>query len=751
MLHAFLQQYKDLVQLNEVQQQAVEHFQGPLLLLASPGSGKTTTIIMRIGYLVSYHKVQAHQIIAVSFSKASARDMSLRYERFFPELPKVKFSTIHSLAFEIVIQGLRKQGISYEVIDGYDKKLDEEVEDQEVRLHKNIILRQLYEKLFHEKLKDELLDELLSYISYVKNKMIPSEQWNLVPCKVKQADELLRMYEQFKQSQDKLLLDFDDMLVYAEKTLREDLAIRNMYKRRYRFMLTDESQDTSLIQHHIIALLVEDHQNLCVVADDDQSIYSWRGAEPSYLLSFKEHYHSAVIMYMEQNYRSSQEIVTVANQFIRKNHNRYAKHMFTNNSARELIHIHDFPSVQEEINYIAGALQQSDQLQEVAVLYRNHYSSIMLVNELDRRGIPFYMKDGDDRFFSHWVVEDILNFMRLSYTDRRMDIFEKLAMKMNVYLSKQQILQCKQLHEQESIFELLLAKVKLNDYQPELIIRAQQTVQSLRDVNPVEAIRLIRNDLGYDKAIIGLCERLGFRKEYLMSILNSLEGIAEGQHTLEQFANRLKELEQAQKQAKNKKREAVVTLSTLHSAKGLEFNVVYMMDLVQQVIPSRTDQDSVELMEEAARLFYVGMTRARHSLHLITLQKWQNERAKTSEFVQAVKGIQNLLPMMLEQTISSQIQQKLDHIVNHQSSTITQFSTVKNVKAINVNAIKDANMLEAGLVIIHEQFGEGTIEEVQPPKIKINFVKHGLKTLQVEMCITQGLLELQQEQKILNG
>ena len=742
MLQPFLLQYKDLVQLNDVQQKAVEHFQGPILLLASPGSGKTTTIIMRIGYLVSYHKVQADQIIAVSFSKASARDMSLRYERFFPELPKVKFSTIHSLAFEIVIQGLRKRGIMYEVIDGYDNNSTEQVDAQEIRLHKNIILRQLYEKLFHEKLKDELLDELLTYISYVKNKMIPPEQWSSIPCKVKQADELLRMYEQFKQSQEKLLLDFDDMLVYAEKTLREDMAIRNMYKRKYRFMLTDESQDTSLIQHHIIALLVEDHQNLCVVADDDQSIYSWRGAEPTYLLSFKEHYQNAEILYMEQNYRSSQEIVTIANQFIRKNHNRYPKMMFTENAARELIQFHNYPSVQEEINYIASSLQQSDKLQEVAILYRNHYSSIMLVNELDRRGIPFYMNDGDDRFFSHWVVEDILNFMRLSYTDRRMDIFEKLAMKMNVYLSKQQIMQCKQLHEQESIFELLLTKVTLNDYQPELIIRAQQTIQSLRDMSPVEAIGRIRNDLGYDKAIIGLCERLGFRKEYLLSILNSLEGIAEGQHSLEQFAQRLKQLEQAQKQAKNKKREAVVTLSTLHSAKGLEFNVVYMMDLVQQVIPSRTDQDSRELMEEATRLFYVGMTRARHSLHLITVQQWQNERAKESEFVQAVKSIQNLLPMMLEQTMSAQIQQKLDHIVDHQSSTITQFSTASKVKAINTNAIKDANALVVGIKITHEQFGDGIIEDVQSTKIKIDFVEHGLKTLQVEMCITQGLLEL---------
>lgn len=709
-----LQQHQPGPDLNEVQKAAVEHYLGPLLLLASPGSGKTTTLIMRIGHLIRYHNVHANQIIAVSFNKSAAHDMDLRYKKFFPELPSVNFSTIHSLAFEIARQGFRKRGMAFEVIEhshSSDEK-EKSYDIQEQMISKNIILRQLYERLYQESMKDDALEELLTYISYVKNKMIPQLQWSTLPCKVKRAHEILELYEHYKRSGEKTLLDFDDMLVYAEQFLREDIQLRQQYKRRYQFVLTDESQDTSLIQHHIIGFLVEDHQNICVVADDDQSIYSWRGAEPSYLLSFKEHYPTAQIMYMEQNYRSSQDIVWTANQFIKKNHKRYPKNMFTSNEAKEPIQFRQFPTVYEEVRYISDQLQCSTELQETAILYRNHYSSIMLINELDRRGIPFYMKDGDDRFFSHWVVEDIKNFMRLSYTDRRMDIFEKIAMKMNVYLSKQQILQCKALHKGESIFELLQEQVTLQDYQLELIKQAQKIVNTLREVTPQEAIRKIRDDLGYDKAISGLCERLGFRKEYLMSILNSLEGIGEGLSTLVEFVERLDHLAQVQKKAKHRKYESTVTLSTLHSAKGLEFNNVYMMDLVHQVIPSRNDQESTELMEEAVRLFYVGLTRARNCLHLLSVQQWQNERARESEFVQAVKMIQE------------------------------QKTKQKAILSMNPNALKDSNLLKQGMTIRHSQFGKGVIAEIHPLKMKIEFVEHGMKVLLIELCMTQGLLEL---------
>lgn len=717
MIESFLNSLKPLFVPNEVQKQAIEHTDGPILLLASPGSGKTTTIIARIGYLISCHNVMPKRILAVSFSRASARDMEQRYKKLFPQLNIVQFSTIHSLAFRITTHWLRNIGRKFEVIEGSQE------EGSESNLSKSMILRQLYEREYHTKMKDDSLEELLTYISYVKNKKIPKNEWQSISCKVSKAAQLLEQYEYFKNSGEVMLLDFDDMLTIAEQALREDKQLRELFKSQYDYIVTDESQDTSLIQHHIIAYLAEDHQNLCVVADDDQSIYSWRGAEPSYLLQFRKHYPKAKLLFMQQNYRSSETIVNTANQFIAKNKERYVKHMFTTNELDKPITFSHFATVNEEVDHIVKHLQKSHDLSEVAILYRNHYSSLLLVNELDRHHIPFYMRDYDNRFFKHWVVEDIKNFMRLSYVEHRLDIFEKIAMKMNLYLSQTQLTSCKRAYQGESVFELLLAKVELKDYQYELIKRAQQLTASLRTLSPQEAIACIRHELGYEKELIAMSERLGFRKEYLLSILNSLEGIAKELQTLEQFVAKLNHLEQIQIKASRKSKVSAVTLSTLHSSKGLEFDEVYMIDLVQQVIPSRQDQESSALMEEARRLFYVGMTRARHTLHLMTVNRWQNERAIPSKFMTEVEE------MSRKKNIS---------LPNY------------NLQSKDMNLLIDRTKLVVGANISHKHLGQGIIIEIiDLTKLKVNFVTKGEKILQIDYCVTNGLIEVVEQHQMV--
>lgn len=714
MIQSFLNSLKPLFVPNEVQKQAIEHTDGPLLLLASPGSGKTTTIIARIGYLISCHNVTPKRILAVSFSRASARDMEQRYKKLFPQLNIVQFSTIHSLAFRITTSWLRKMGRKFEVIEGSREEKNEDA-SIENKLSKSMILRQLYEREYHSKMKDDSLEELLTYISYVKNKKIPKSEWHSVSCKVSKAAQLLEQYEHFKTSGEIMLLDFDDMLTIAEQALREDKQLRHQFKSQYDYIVTDESQDTSLIQHHIVAYLAEDHQNLCVVADDDQSIYSWRGAEPSYLLQFRKYYPNAKLLFMQQNYRSSRTIVDTANQFIAKNKERYVKQMFTANKMDKPITFSHFATVNEEVDYIVKQLQKSDDLSEIAILYRNHYSSLLLVHELDRHNIPFYMRDYDNRFFNHWVVEDIKNFMRLSYVEHRMDIFEKIAMKMNLYLSQAQILSGKRAHQGESVFELMLTKVDLKEYQYELIKRAQHLTASLRFLPPQEAIACIRHELGYEKELIAMSERLGFRKEYLLSILNSLEGISKELQTIEQFVARLHHLEEIQKKASQMSKVSTVTLSTLHSSKGLEYDEVFMIDLVQQVIPSRQDNESSALLEEARRLFYVGMTRARHSLHLMTVSRWQNERAIPSKFMTEVE----------------EMSRKKNYPLHNQ-----------HLQSKDMNVFIDRSKLVVGATISHKQLGQGIIVEIiDRSKLKVNFVTKGDKILQIDYCVTNGLIE----------
>jgi len=758
-LELFLERkHKELgVLLNEVQKQAVGRTEGPLLLLASPGSGKTTTLIMRIGYLIEELGADPARIKAVTFSRASARDMKERFKRFFPQLQPVDFSTIHSLAFEIVRTHFYKTRTAYDIIEGA-VEIEEEEEahgaEKPLPLHKKIILRNLFKDVVGENATDDAMEELTTYISYVKNKMLPPEQWASVKTDVPQAERILREYEVFKRSgTPKLLIDFDDMLTIANDVLEKDHAMLRKLQSRYDYVMTDESQDTSMVQHAMIEKLAKSHGNLCVVADDDQSIYSWRGAEPSYLLKFKDVYPTAETLYMVQNYRSSPEIVTAANTFIKRNRNRYEKEMFTHNASSQPITFKTLRDYREQAKYAAREIAKVEKLAEAAVLYRNNSSSIALMNEFDRAGIPFYMKDADNRFFSHWVIEDVLNFMRMSYTDKRPDILESIHLKFNGYISKHQMSVLKSIQNGESVFDNLLSVVQLHEYQIKPLQEAKETFREMNGMPPLHAIRVIRTRLGYEKALEKLCERLGFRKEYLIGILNTLEDIAEGLETMADFAARLKYLEKVLKGAKSRKGQNAVTFSTFHSAKGLEFDHVYMVDLIEGIIPASDDgkkgaDGDSPAMEEAVRLFYVGMTRARKTLEMVTYGQRDGEQATESSFMSAVKDI--IDPTRLStrmasdskhQSIPASAGESTRSSARPKSTSFTSSREPAKAEA-NPNAVKDAAELTAGANVRHRVFGVGCIERADGESIVIRFGENNVKTLAMAMCLERELLEL---------
>jgi DNA helicase-2/ATP-dependent DNA helicase PcrA len=723
------------VSLNEIQKKAVLTTEGPLLLLASPGSGKTTTIIMRIGYLIEEKGVDPSRIKAVTFSRASASDMKERFKRFFPHLPPVDFSTIHSFAYEVVREHFRKTRKAYQLIEG-DLDFTEQGELEHPPLHKKLILRELFKTMTGENITDDQLDELTRYISFIKNKLIPVEKWSQVKTDIRDAEQILRAYEEYKKSDSgKLLVDYDDMLTIANQVLEEDRALLRTYQQRYDYVLTDESQDTSMVQHAVIEKLVSRHGNLCVVADDDQSIYSWRGAEPSYLLNFTKVYPNAVVLFMEQNYRSSKDIVNVANRFIKRNKNRYDKNMFTKNQSYKPIVIKSLADYKYQVKYLVQEIKKIENLREVAVLYRNNASSIILMNEFDRAGIPFYMKDTDNRFFSHWVVEDILNFMRMTFTDKRPDILEKIHTKLNGYITKQQMAVLKEINNNESVFDNLLNFVELQDYQKKQIQECKETFQQMRGIPPLDAIQIIRTKLGYEKALEKISGRLGFRKESLIGILNTLEEIAEPLKTMEEFAKRLKYLESVMRTSKLMKGHNAVTFSTFHSAKGLEFERVYMIDLIDGIIPSSEDiksnlEGNTELMEEAVRLFYVGMTRAKWYLELISYRKRDGEQVQESQFVRDVRNILNppkQIPKresLKKETIKKDLTKKEGDI---------PFSD-------NPNSIRNVAQLKVGSMVKHRVFGRGEIIQLGEESIEIRF-QRGIKKLSIKVCLEMGLLE----------
>ncbi|WP_227396324.1 ATP-dependent helicase [Jeotgalibacillus aurantiacus] len=702
------------VNLNNVQKKAVLHGDGPLLLLASPGSGKTTTIMMRIGHLIEERGVDPARIKGVTFSKAAADDMKQRFTKMFPALPEVDFSTIHSLAFSVVRDYLKKQRRSWKLIEG-------PVEDPaDFAGNKKMLLRNLFQRFNKENITDDQLEELTNYISFIKNKLVPRAKWNTVKCEVKQAAEIAEEYERVKQQNpDQLMLDYDDMLTFALEAFKSDASLLKSYQSRFDHVLTDESQDTSLVQHAIVEKLVERHQNLCVVADDDQSIYTWRAAEPQYLLDFKKVYPQAEVLMMEQNYRSTPEVVNAANEFIKHNKNRYEKNMFTENEEGEAVRIRVFPDYEDQAAYLAQELAKLENYRDAAVLYRTNSSSILIMNELERAQIPFYMKDSDVRFFSHWIVEDILNFMRLTFNDTKVELFEKISTKCLGYVTRQQLFELKKQPEEGSVFDRLLQLNSLKDYQKKQLNGLKRAFDRMKGGEPYRVIRMIREQAGYDRALEKMSENLGFSLEYLHDVLGTLEQIAQKETGMVAFANRLKHLESLLKTSKFNKHQNAVTLSTLHSSKGLEFKKVYMLDLISDVIPSKNDEKEQkagnrEPIEEAARLFYVGMTRAEEELELLSYRNRAGNTTRPSPFLLRVNEI--IHPAEEQQQI--------------EESRIPQ----------NPNAIRKVSDLEVGRFVKHRVFGKGRIEGFTEDGLEIKFSK-GTKRLALDLCLTMGLLE----------
>ncbi|MGB2993315.1 MAG: ATP-dependent helicase [Paenisporosarcina sp.] len=696
------------VRLNKVQQKAVLQTEGPLLLLACPGSGKTTTLIMRIGYLIEEIGVPPKRIKAITFSRASANDMKARYEQFFPSLGQVDFSTIHSLAFSIASRYLKSQGIAFTMIEG--------TPNSNIPM-KSQILKDLYKQALKEDCSDDQLQEMMHFISFIKNYMVPQSEWGQETLPNKEAVKIAIQYEAVKsQNPSHLWLDFDDLLVLAYEALSTDKAIHAAFTSLYDYVLTDESQDTSRLQHAIVEQLVSSHQNLCVVADDDQTIYSWRAADPSYLLDFKETYPHAKILKMEQNYRSSPNIVKVANELIKRNSKRYKKEMFTENRSSKDIELKQLHDDQAQMRYVIYGLLDLKDTGSAAILFRNNASAILYISELERRGIPFYMKDVDQRFFTHWVVEDILNFMRLSFNLERKDIFLKIARKFNLYLSNDQIRKFERIVEEGDVFQLLSRHVQLKDYQVQSLLSYSKVYKQMKESRPKTVIKLIREQLGFEQVLQKRAEKFGFRIEVLLDILNTLEQIAEPYTTMEAFAKRLKELDTLTQKAKKIKDPQAVTLSTFHSAKGLEFDHVYMIDCHNGTIPSDEDSRDAEKLEEARRLFYVGMTRARHHLELLTYVEKDGKEKTESRFVSEVRSI----------LLKNKKQQEL---------------AIYQKEHANPNTIYEVSELIAGLAIIHTKFGEGHIVRIKSDRVILQF-EDIQKELSIQMIIDKGLLAI---------
>ncbi len=684
------------INLNEQQLAAVFHTEGPAVILAVPGAGKTTVLVCRTANLILNHKINPKNLLSITFSKASAKDMKKRFMNIFGKhvSENINFSTIHSFAFFLIREYAYLNNIKYTLIEGNNQNFN-----------KIKILKGIYHNVNGSYISDDKLEELLNAIGYIKNTMIDiSDIHKFQSLQIKHLEDIFNKYEEYKKKN--LLIDFDDMLTLALQILKSNKNMLNKYRNIYRYIQVDEGQDTSKIQNEIINLLAYPNNNLFIVADDDQSIYGFRGACPEDLINFNKKFTNAKTFYMEQNFRSTKNIVSVCNSFIKNNNYRYDKNLFTKNVAKRPVTIVKVKDEITQYEYLIKQLKEINDFSDTAILYRNNISSIILAEKLNRNGIPFYIRDSKLNFFNHWVVNDISDFLKLALDMNNVQSFENIYYKMKGFISKVAMQYVKNNNNSKSVFTKLMSFPNFKHFQLKNISMLNTDFKRLAKKPPYDAIIFIEKQLEYSEHLKKRCKNSKYSYEGIKSILSILKSIALETNSTVGFFARLEHLQNIIIESKNNNYKNAITLSTIHSSKGLEFKNVYMIDLIDGAFPSTSSIESYEMgqpkaLEEERRLFYVGMTRAKEVLDLITFNEKNQQRVFYSRFINELEEI------------------------------------IYSSNSVN-NPLKD--ILKVGSEIEHIKIGNGKITAINNNTITINFNYMGEKDFSLSTCIERNLL-----------
>ncbi|MCT4595814.1 MAG: ATP-dependent helicase [Anaeromicrobium sp.] len=698
--------FKDLdINLSETQKKIVKHKNGPALVLAVPGAGKTTTLICRTAYLLLKHKIKAENILSITFSRASAKDMKARFYSIFKDKfsDKIYFATIHQLCLKIINRYYYRKNISFKILDSKDT------------ISKNHLIRKIYYDINHKGPSEDTLEQISNSISLVKNLMIPKEQFSFHDFSVEHFSSIYEKYEEYKKQN--RIIDFDDMLTVAYKILKSDENLLSQYRNQYKYIQVDEAQDTSKIQHEIIKLLSSPNNNLFMVADDDQSIYGFRGACPLELLDFSNTYKDSQIYFLEENYRSSKEIVNISNEFIKSNSSRYNKNIFTQNEEFLPVNIIKVHDSLDQINFIIEHLNSSKE--KTAILYRNNISALPLIDKLNKNSIDFFIHGFKSNYLTHWITKDILAFLDLSLNHYDLESFERIYYKMNGYISKASVSYIKNNPKSITVFDYLIGFPGLKSYQIKNLNRIKDSFNALCKMTPYESLEFIENDLAYHNYLESNCTRLKSSYENAVLLFSHLKLLAIDEPNIVSFMERLSEIPKIASKSKENKN---IVLSTVHSAKGLEYNRVFIIDLIKGQFPSMSnldeeDEDNISYLEEERRLFYVAMTRAKENLSIVC-PTFQNGRyIKPSIFIDEVNGT------------------KLKDYINR-----TNWSPKTTIQKHDEDTSKN-HPYEEGEVINHTKFGIGIILHINGDLMKIDFNSIGTRILSIDMCMEQDLID----------
>lgn len=602
---------------NKAQKEAITQKDGPIMVLAGPGSGKTLVITRRIECLIRHHKVKPEEILVVTFTKAATAEMRERFLRLMEGkyLP-VTFGTFHGIYYGILKWAYRLNA---------DNILSEE--------EKRAIIREAAEGLEEELEIDdekEFLSGISSEIGSIKNNRLDLDSFESNQCSPEAFRSIYREYERIRNRRRKL--DFDDMLVLCYDLFKKRPDILKKWQQRYTYILIDEFQDINQVQYDVIRMLAAPQNNLFIVGDDDQSIYKFRGARPEIMLGFKKDYEDAKEILLDVNYRSTKNIVYGAQKVIMKNRSRYEKKIVTLNEKGENVHIQETRNPVEESRYVLGQiseeLKKGVPLSEIAVLYRTAMEPRALVETLMEYNIPFQMKEHVPNLYEHFIGRNLCAYLRMATGKRERKDFLEVMNRPIRYISRSAV------ENGEVSFESLRKFYCDKEWMLDRIDQLDVDLRILKQMTPYAAIQYIRKKIGYDDFLRDYALTHKMKLEDLTEVLHEIQERAKEYKTIEEWFAHIEQYGQEleQKAKRNQYNPNAVSLLTMHGAKGLEFHSVFLIEANEDVCPYKK-AEVVEDMEEERRMFYVAMTRAKKRLVISYVKERNGKPMLPSRFV----------------------------------------------------------------------------------------------------------------------
>lgn len=732
------------VKLNQQQKEAVQSTKGPVLLLAVPGSGKTTVLVTRLGYMIYCRNIPPESILTVTYTVAATKDMSERFAvRFGEDMAKrLEFRTINGICAMIIQYYGRRIG----------KTPFELVKDEKATTGMLIKICQDHGMGYPT---ESDLKNVRTLITYIKNMMLNEEE--LQKLEEESDIRIAGIYREYcRQMREQKLMDYDDQMLYAYNILRKDPGVLAYFQNRYSYICVDEAQDTSKIQHAIIALLAAGTGNLFMVGDEDQSIYGFRAAYPEALLSFEKKHSGAKVLLMEENFRSNAKIVEAADKFIQKNTLRHEKHMRAAREAgadireislksRKAQYVYLMKAAQECTTGMAGMSGSEEHrgradasVTETAVLYRDNECAIPLIDLLERKNIPYRMRNADLSFFTHRTVLDVQNIIRFAMDPKDTELFMQIYYRLKLFFNKKDALRYAQI-SQEKDMEVLDAALKygnLEKYQEDNIRNLKRQMVRILNMPGDEAVNQILTYMGYQDYL----KKMGMNANKLETV----KLIGSRIESPEKLLERLEELRTII-QEKVSDKDCPFILSTMHASKGLEYDTVYLLDVMDGILPEKVlanprtaSKEELKTYEEERRLFYVGVTRAKNQLNVFTTNK-------PSKFCSELLGKRNLREN--QQKEYAGIKKWADYSpagtygikgngMYHGYGTGhgSQKQPGKSYQEL-------ADALGEGMIVKHKKFGEGVVVDMEGEHIRIQFGDN-VKNMDLKVLARLGMLEI---------